>query len=97
MLMLICLFVICYMFYHSAEQTNRSKLFWVFNGIVLWLILGNLFLQISEKYILNINTFEDALSLGWQKLLLEGVSVLATILIAYLIQDNLSKTNKGTE
>ena len=88
MLMLICLIVICYMFYSSAKRAKKSGLFWLFNGIALWLVLGYLFLELSDKYILNITTVAETFSLQWQKMLLEGISALIIISIAYLIQNN---------
>ena len=85
MLMFIGLEVVCYMFYTSAKRVKRSTIFWVFTGIVMWFILGAFFLFISEKYILNITTLSEAMSLRWWKFLLEGVSAVIIIIISYFV------------
>ena len=94
MLILICLAVIIYMFYTSAKRSNRSTGLWIFLGIVMWLVFGGIFLMISEKFILHIATFSQAMALGREKLLLEGISAVIIIFLAYLIQENFISKKK---
>lgn len=95
MLMIICLITICYMFYTSSKKANRSILLWVSFGIIFWFVFGFLFLTVTEKYILTTYTMSDALSMRWEKLLLEGLSAAVILLLAYLVQNEfISKRKK---
>ncbi|MFA7290571.1 MAG: hypothetical protein WC055_16995 [Melioribacteraceae bacterium] len=92
--MVICLISVIYIFYKAAKQVDKSIVLWVSYGITLWLIMGFIFLAITEKYILNITTIGDAFSFRSQKMLLEGISAILIVATAYLIQSKFIKTSK---
>ena len=87
MFILICLAIIIYLFYNASKRANRSAFLWILVGITMWFVLGGLFLMISEKFILHIVTFSQAMALGKEKLLLQGISAVIIVLLAYLVQE----------
>lgn len=89
MFIIISLITIGYMFYNSAKKTQKNILLWLSIGFFLWLGLGYLFLQITDKVILQLKTPMDVFSMEWERLLLQGISAVIIIFIAYLLQDQL--------
>jgi hypothetical protein len=79
--------VVVFMFYHAANEAKQSKFLWVIFAIVLFILLGMLFLFITERYILHIQTVIDSQYDDTAKTVLSAVSMLIIIGISYLIQD----------
>ena len=88
MFILICLFVVLYMFYSTAKRTHRSKFLWGVMGFLFWLVLGGLFQYISEKLILHLDSVADAISMSTEKLVLQGIASLIILILSYLLLEN---------
>lgn len=94
MLSILGLFAVCFMFCRAAFRAHRSVALWLAIGVMFWLSLGAFFLAFSERILLHINSFEDVIALGGEKLLLEGISTLIVILLAYLLQEKIGVKRK---
>ncbi|MGA7837023.1 MAG: hypothetical protein WB996_03600, partial [Ignavibacteriaceae bacterium] len=88
------LFVVSFMFYQAAKRDGRSKFLWMTFGFIFWFLLGGLFLVLTDKLILHINSMEAATSLGGEKLVFEGISAMIIILLAYLVQEKIGEKKK---
>ena len=75
------------MFYHAAKEARQNTFLWVTFAIGLFFILGLLFLYVTERYILHIQTVEDSHYDDTAKTILSAVSMLIIIGISYVIQD----------
>jgi hypothetical protein len=86
MLILISLVVIIYMFVSSAKQANKNLLFWVILGVALWIVLGGLFLIITNAYIYHIDSATNTIPMEKWELVLQGISAAIITVIAFIIQ-----------
>lgn len=96
MFALLCLFIVCFMFYKAARKAGRNSLLWLVNGVIFWLLFSAFFLAMSERILLSINSFEDIIAFTGEKLMLEGISSLIIIMLAYLAQEKIGVKRKKT-
>jgi uncharacterized membrane protein YvlD (DUF360 family) len=91
MFILISLFIIFYMFSSSAKRAHRAPFPWLILGFILWLVLGGLFLLITNTFILHTDSLIDAVSLEKWELMLQGISAAVITIVAYIIQKKFIK------
>ena len=87
MFILLGFIVVVFMFYHAAAEAHKSKSMWVAFAVSLFFILGLMFLYITERFILHIQTVDDSHYDDTAKTILSGVSMIVIIAISYLIQN----------
>ncbi len=91
MFAIIGLLVILVLFYMAAKDAGKSKALWMFIGFILFMFLGTLFLKFTEMYILSINSIADVYEFRMPKMILELISMLIIITVAYGIQSKFLK------
>lgn len=91
MFAIIGLLVILISFYMAAKDAGKSKALWMFIGFILFMFLGALFLKFTEMYILSINSIADVYEFRMPKMILQLVSMLIIIIVAYGIQSKFLK------
>jgi hypothetical protein len=79
------------MFLTSARRANRNPIPWLFLGFIIWLVLGGLFLLITDTFILDINSLKDAIQTEGLQLVLQGISAAIIAIVAYIIQKKFIK------
>ncbi len=85
MFTLLGLVIISIWFYYAAKNVNKSGVLWLLIGIMFYFIMGFTLLEISEKFVLHINTISDTISMEWPKRILELISMVIILSLAYLI------------
>jgi uncharacterized membrane protein YvlD (DUF360 family) len=79
------------MFSSSAKRAHRAPFPWLILGFILWLVLGGLFLLITNTFILHTDSLVDAVSLEKWELVLQGISAAVITIVAYIIQKKFIK------
>jgi hypothetical protein len=79
------------MFSSSAKRAHRAPFPWLILGFILWLVLGGLFLLITNTFILHTDSLIDAVSLEKWELVLQGISAAVITIVAYIIQKKFIK------
>jgi uncharacterized membrane protein YvlD (DUF360 family) len=79
------------MFSSSAKRAHRAPFPWLILGFILWLVLGGLFLLITNTFILHTDSLIDAVSLEKWELMLQGISAAVITIVAYIIQKKFIK------
>jgi len=75
----------------AAKDAGKSKALWMFIGFMLFMFLGTLFLKFTEMYILSIDSIADVYEFRMPKMILQLVSMLIIITVAYGIQSKFLK------